>query len=142
MPWLPKRCVVVPVDFSADSLAAVDTALAMVAAPNCLHVIHVLSELGAGEAGIAWGTIDPAFRKEAVEKALHEQFQATRYRGVDFVVDIGDPAHEIADFARSVGAELIVLPSHGRTGIARWLIGSTSERVVRLAHCPVLVLRK
>ena len=37
--------------------------------------------------------------------------------------------------------DLIVLPSHGRSGVQRLLIGSTAERVVRLAHCPVLVLR-
>ena len=39
------------------------------------------------------------------------------------------------------GADLIVMPSHGRSGVKRLLIGSVAERVVRLAHCPVLVLR-
>ena len=47
-----------------------------------------------------------------------------------------------ASFAQEKHAELIVIPSHGRTGITRLLIGSVAERVVRLAHCPVLVLRK
>lgn len=56
-------------------------------------------------------------------------------------VRIGDPGGEIAAFAEELGAELIVLPSHGRTGLRRLLIGSVAERVIRLAHCPVLVLR-
>ena len=50
--------------------------------------------------------------------------------------------HEIADFAQEKKAELIVLPSHGRTGLTRLLLGSVAEKVVRLAHCPVLVLKK
>ena len=56
-------------------------------------------------------------------------------------VEIGDPGHRIADVAAKLGADLIVMPSHGRTGIERMLIGSVAERVLRLAHCPVLVLR-
>ena len=48
----------------------------------------------------------------------------------------------LPELASSEQAELIVLSSHGRTGISRLLIGSVAEKVVRLAHCPVLVLRK
>ena len=49
--------------------------------------------------------------------------------------------HEITTFAEENGAGLIVMPSHGRTGLAHIFIGSTAERVVRFSHCPVLVLR-
>ena len=51
-------------------------------------------------------------------------------------------ADEISHYAQVHGIDLIVLPSHGRTGLARLMIGSVAERVVRLAHCPVLVLRE
>ncbi len=54
----------------------------------------------------------------------------------------GDPGHEIVKLADTLKADLIVMPSHGRTGLAHVLIGSVAERVIRLAHCPVLVLRK
>jgi nucleotide-binding universal stress UspA family protein len=57
-------------------------------------------------------------------------------------VRIGDPGHEIADCAAEIGADLVVISSHGRKGVKRLLIGSVAERVVRLSHCPVLVLRK
>ncbi|HCK41739.1 MAG TPA: hypothetical protein DHW22_08920 [Planctomycetaceae bacterium] len=49
----------------------------------------------------------------------------------------GDPGHNITDYAKEIGAGLIVMPSHGRTRLKRMLIGSVAERVVRLAHCPV-----
>ena len=65
-----------------------------------------------------------------------------KYRGVHTAVLLGEPAHGITDYAQEKGAQLIVVPSHGRTGLTRLLIGSVAERVVRLAHCPVLVLRK
>ena len=52
------------------------------------------------------------------------------------------PATEIAKYAEEHHTDLIVLPSHGRTGLARLMIGSVAERVVRLAHCPVLVIRE
>ena len=56
-------------------------------------------------------------------------------------VEFGDPGNQIVDFAERISAELIVIPSHGRTGIERLLLGSVAERVARLAPCPVLVLR-
>ncbi len=57
-------------------------------------------------------------------------------------VRIGDPLKVILTLAREVGAHLIVLGSHGRTGAKRLLLGSVSERVVREALCPVLVTRE
>ena len=65
----------------------------------------------------------------------------TSFEKVDFQVRFGDPGREIAAFAEKLHAELIVMPSHGRTGLSRSLIGSVAERVVRLAHCPVLILK-
>ena len=86
--------------------------------------------------------------KQRVVRLLHaayvvrERLADAKYSGVQIDVEIGDPGQCIVDFAESVQADLIVTPSHGRTGVKRLLIGSVAERVVRLAHCPVLVLRK
>ena len=60
---------------------------------------------------------------------------------VNLEIEFGDAGYRIADHAKQLNADLIVMPSHGRSGITRLLIGSVAERVVRLAHCPVLVLR-
>ncbi len=54
---------------------------------------------------------------------------------------IGKPAEEILLLASSVGADLVFIGSHGKTGVERYLLGSVSERVVREAKCPVMVVR-
>ncbi len=118
-----------------------DTALELVESPSQVHVIHVLPILTATEPGVIWDTVDDASRKEHAEQALHQRLAGQRYAGIDIVVAIGNPGEEITGFAESGQAELIVMPSHGRTGISRLLIGSVAERVMRLAHCPVLVLK-
>jgi len=53
----------------------------------------------------------------------------------------GEAAAEIVRVAKEKGADLIVLSSHGRTGLGRILFGSTAEAVVRHASCPVLVVK-
>ena len=142
MNYFPKKCVVVPIDFSADSLGAVEVGRALVDSPQHLHVIHVLIDITPLEAGEVWGVMDPQARIEQIEKLLREKLAGPQYQGVHTAVLLGEPAHGIANYAQEKHAELIVIPSHGRTGITRLLIGSVAERVVRLAHCPVLVLRK
>jgi nucleotide-binding universal stress UspA family protein len=142
MAWLPKKSVVVPVDFSDDSFAALDTALQLVGSPSGVHVVHVLPTFEPNDLESIWVTIDPAAREEHTVKALNERLAKQGVNGVSVHVVFGEAGHAIADFAKAQNAELVVLPSHGRTGITRVLIGSTAERVVRLCHCPVLVLRK
>jgi nucleotide-binding universal stress UspA family protein len=142
MAWLPKTHVVVPVDFSDESFVAVDMALELVESPSQVHTLHVLPVLAVTEPGVIWDTIDDQSRREHAEEALRDKLSDEKYSGIDVVIAIGDPGEEIAEFAQSNGAELIVMPSHGRTGVSRLLIGSVAERVVRLSHCPVLVLRR
>ena len=142
MAYFPKRCVVVPIDFSAVSMEALEVGRSLVEAPEHLHVIHVIIDVAPLEAGEVWGVIDPQARVEQVEKLLKEKVLGGSCPGVHTAVLLGEPAHGIANYAQEKNAELIVIPSHGRTGITRLLIGSVAERVVRLAHCPVLVLRK
>ena len=60
---------------------------------------------------------------------------------VEDVIAHGEAAAEIVRVARERGADLIVISSHGRTGLGRILFGSTAESVVRHAHCPVLVVK-
>ena len=52
-----------------------------------------------------------------------------------------NPAVGITDLAKEIGADLIVVATHGRTGVQRMLLGSVAERVVRLSACPVLTVR-
>lgn len=142
MSWCPKNCVVVPIDFSEESFRALDVGLELANEPGRLHIVHVLQDLSPLEAGEVWGVIDPQARIDGARRALQEKLATTRFANVSAEVMLGDPATCIAHYAQDLHADLIVLPSHGRTGLTRLLIGSTAERVVRLAHCPVLVLRK
>jgi nucleotide-binding universal stress UspA family protein len=142
MAWFLKKSVLVPIDFSEESFDALDVGLQLVEDASQVTVMHVLQDLSPLEAGEVWGVIDPQTRLENVTKALRERLKDDKYAKVRVEVLLGDPAHGIANYAQQEKTELIVIPSHGRTGITRLLIGSTAERVVRLAHCPVLVLRK
>ena len=141
MSWFLKNKVVVPVDFSDLSFTAIDTALEMVADPSHVLVVHVLQELSPVEPGELWATIDHETRKRHAANALRERLAKDNHEDVSIMVRIGDPGHEVADVVEKEKVELIVLTSHGRTGLRRFLIGSVAERVIRLAHCPVLVLR-
>ena len=142
MSWWPKQNVVVPVDFSEDSFAALDAALEMTDDPTHVTVVHALGELPVAELGDLWRTINNESREQNVKRTLRERLADKKYENVRIAVVLDDPAHGIAGFAKREKADLIVMPSHGRTGLKRLLIGSVAERVVRLAHCPVLVLRK
>lgn len=141
MGWFPKKRVLAPVDFSDESFAAVDAALELVEAPSDLTVAHVLHDLSPAEPGEMWGTVDNESRTRHAAKALREQLSDDKYHDVQIDILFGDAGHEIAKLAERQQVDLIVIPSHGRTGVKRMLIGSVAERVVRLAHCPVLVLR-
>lgn len=141
MTWLPKSQVVVPVDFSDQSVDAVRVALSLVASPASIHVVHVLPMLTDYEAGVLFNAVDDEARIKHTQQALRDRLSGAEYEGFQPQVLFGDPGYEIANYAEQSGAELIVLPSHGRTGLSRLLIGSVAERVVRLAHCPVLVLK-
>jgi nucleotide-binding universal stress UspA family protein len=142
MSWLPRRAVVVPIDFSDDSLAALETAKELVDDLGHLHVIHVLAIWEPNEPGVIWETVDERSRAEHATEALRKKVAELGLEGVQVVVRFGDAGHEIVDYAEEVKAELIVVSSHGRSGLTRLLIGSTAERIARLAHCPVLMLKK
>jgi len=141
MAWLPKRSVVAPVDFSEQSFLAIDQALQLVAAPPDLHLIHVLPAVIPTDPGVVWTSIDDESRRHHARMALEERLSDPKYKGLQIQIELGDPGHEIAAYAERIKADLVVVSSHGRTGLTRLLIGSVAERVVRLAHCPVLVLK-
>ncbi len=76
------------------------------------------------------------------ERHFEEYLQKLEISGVTTVVRVGNPGLEIADYATQLGADLIVISSHGYHGLKRLLLGSVAERVIRHAECPVLVLRR
>jgi nucleotide-binding universal stress UspA family protein len=141
MKWLPRKTVVVPIDFSDDSFAALGTAAEMVDDVSHLHVIHVLPILEAADPGVIWATVDDDSRREHATAALKQELAARGFDELQIDIRFGDPGHEIARFAKKSEAGLIVVACRGQSALEHLLIGSVAERVVRLAHCPVLVLK-
>lgn len=142
MSWFNGKKILVPLDFSDESRRAVDTALEIAANAADVHVIHVASDLAVSSPEVIWEVHTDEIRSENIKKAFQKEFAADKYRELQFFVAFGDPGHGIADYAEQTATDLIVMPSHGRTGLKRLLIGSVTERVIRLAHCAVLVLRQ
>lgn len=142
MSWLPKKSVVVPIDFSGESKMAVETAVQLVNSPANVHVIHVMFPMDIVAPGVVWGGIDDVDREKAVQEHAQQFLEESNLTGLTVLTRVGDPGTEIAEYAKSINADLIVIPSHGYHGIKRALLGSVAERVIRHAHCPVLVLRR
>jgi nucleotide-binding universal stress UspA family protein len=140
MTALPRQTVLVPVDYSGESQRALAIGCEAVATSGVLHVTHVIPSPPIG-------VVSPTTSsEERARQGLAQLEQFLTQAGVAGCMQMhileGDPGHEIVKLAGALKADLIVMPSHGRTGLAHVLIGSVAERVVRLAHCPVLVLRK
>jgi len=83
-----------------------------------------------------WPEVESSVQSAAVKRLL-----AAGLGEPELFVERGEPYAEIVRRAEAWGATLLVVGSHGRTGLSRMLLGSVAERVVRYAHCPVLVLR-
>ena len=141
MSWLKKKCVVVPIDFSEYSFKAIDVAKAFVEETSNLHLIHVTRPWDEHSIEGTWGQESEAERMQSIENAMQDRIKGTDHKDAHIAVHNGSPAVEVARYAEEVGAELIVMPSHGRTGIKHFALGSIAERVLRRASCPVLVLR-
>jgi nucleotide-binding universal stress UspA family protein len=141
---LSWKRILVPTDFSEQALGALDVALEAVGQPADVTVLHVappLASFAVGDPMVAWTTVDEESREEHILTSLDGHLADPRYKKVQRAVAFGNPADEITGYAQEHQFDAIVLPSHGRTGLARLMIGSVAEHVVRLAHCPVLVLR-
>jgi len=83
-------------------------------------------------------------QKEAVEKYLSNLADELKEKGlkVNAVVKTGQQvAVEIIDFAKEIGADLIIMSTHGRSGITRWVLGSVALKVLTRAETPILLLR-
>lgn len=144
---LHPRTILVPVDFSPRASKALDYGLAFArqfgARLVVLHVVEV-PYIGADMGG----TIDvlpleselSRISTEQLDKLVKERIADTV--AATSVIRTGQPWWEIADAAREHGADLLVLGTHGYTGLKHVLLGSTAERVVRHAPCPVLVVRE
>jgi len=139
--------ILLPTDFSTYSATATQYACELVTRFNAeLHLLHTLETHLTSTPTFAMALDLPKYVSEsraAAEKSLagvvDPQWSAGR-TVVQAVVE-GSPKTEIIRYARTHDIDLIVLATHGRTGLAHVIIGSVAESVVRTAPCPVLTVR-
>lgn len=140
-PPLPYNRILVPVDFSPPSLAALRQAKIIAGGDaKRIEVMHVAEPLH-----ISWRADTTAIQREAHDIARDHLAKCVRDEFGDdaprTTFTTGNAVDRILRHAAKTRAAVIVLGTHGRTGLKRTFIGSVAERVVRYAPCPVLVVR-
>jgi universal stress protein A len=135
------KSVLVATDFSPPSEVALTYGRALARTFGAsLHLLHV-----AENPFLRASFEDPAVIGEAHTRWLEERLTAEDRDGLHAraIVEVsGSPAETIVEYARRSMIDLIVLGTHGRSGMSQLLVGSVAERVVRTAPCPVLTVRR
>jgi nucleotide-binding universal stress UspA family protein len=145
----PFRTILVAADFSERSREAFRVACALADETKTrVFVLHVSERVPVAEQPVAFGELGMPValprsgfaHEEAIGERLRAVYTPNRPIDVSFRVGQGEPAEEILRAAAEVGADLIVMGTHGRGGLRRLLAGSVAEAVLRRAACPVLAL--
>ncbi len=139
--------ILFPTDFSEASLHALPFAVDLSKMFGAkLHMFHVLYDIASASGLYIPHTSVDLMYKEMEANAVKELEQFgwdTRedFKDVEYSVIRGLPYEEILKYVKEKDIDLIVIATHGKTGIDRVLFGSTAQRVVRHASCPVLTVR-
>jgi nucleotide-binding universal stress UspA family protein len=139
------RTILHPTDFSPRSEAAFQLACSLARDHKArLLILHVLERPVIVYTGVMMAPPPPPPTEEE-RQALREQLQKIRPNDASIAVEHrleeGDTATAIIEVAREAGCDLVVMGTHGRTGLGRLLMGSVAELVLRGAACPVLTVR-
>ncbi|MFD1595270.1 universal stress protein [Haloplanus litoreus] len=135
--------ILVPTDGSNASAAAVDHAVSLASQYDArVHALYVVDTGSYGLLEERASVVVDALREEG-KKAVGtvETAAETADLGVETAVVEGTVHRSILDYAEENGVDLIVMGTHGRRGIDRYLLGSVTERIVRSAPIPVLTVR-
>lgn len=132
--------ILCPVDFDSNSVAALRLAKELAQRDNAkLYLFHSIPPTDPLVVSA------PMLAKRTEEEARRElgKIETGELGGVphELLLRVGHPSEEVITVAKDLRADLIVMATHGRTGIPHLVIGSVAERVVREAPCPVLTVR-
>ncbi len=148
--YSPKK-ILVPTDFSQYSDKALQIAVDIASQYNAkIILLHVIDE------NIRQCAVDYCVSNEAIEQLKNESLKASTDKlnktinslkgstkvDISFEVKNGVPAEVLLDEQKKNKFDLIVIASHGKTGILKYLIGSVTDKIVRAAECPVMVIRQ
>jgi nucleotide-binding universal stress UspA family protein len=146
LPVMLPRTILVATDFSEHADAALAYAAELGAHLDAtLHLVHAIKipTMGVPEVGVAYAAMTMESSTQAAQREI--ETLVARYRDrVSLApprLEVGDPRDVIDNIAEVIGADLIVMGTHGRRGLRRVLLGSVAEAIVRTAPCPVLTIR-
>jgi nucleotide-binding universal stress UspA family protein len=141
------KTILFPTDFSNGARAAMDHAISLAKDYNArLILLYVIQDISIAEWYIP-SSISVTDLVEDMQKSAWNEMNkwnsevSAKVKDVEKIVVRGVPFVEIIKTAKNKNADLIVIGTHGRTGIDHMLFGSTAEKVVRKAPCPVLTVR-
>lgn len=140
--------ILVPIDFSDYSKNALKYAVQFAKTFNAkIFLIYVVepmiypADFSMGQVAIPSMDSDLQNRAEEELKNLAKSYSETALQ-IETIIKTGKPFVEINETAKETDADLIIMATHGHTGVEHLLFGSTAEKVVRKAPCPVLTLRE
>ena len=145
---LPVKKIICPTDFSEPSYEALKTAVEMADHFSAeLIVVHVVTPIPFIPIHDDPSSFNlPVYEKEmetSAQKSLDRVFEEKIPKSLNCrtLVMQGDPAPQIVRLADDEAADIIVIATHGLTGWRKFMFGSVTEKVIRLANCPVLSIR-
>ncbi len=137
MPRFKK--ILCPVDFDQNSLQALRLASELAQERKAtLYLLHVVAIPPGPEVALSFGKMEAAARTK-LERLARRKVNGKAHYEVEVMT--GDPGVELVQAANRLRANLIVMATHGRKGLRRFVLGSVAERVVREAPCPVLTVK-
>lgn len=141
------KTIIVPLDGSPVAEQALPLALSLLDTyEGDLHLVQVVTNYLVPPYGLDY-QVGETFRDIALREAheylekVRQQVEGETSRSISIKVIEGLVAENILDFADFQNADVIVMATHGRSGVGRWVFGSIAERVLRGSKCPVLLVR-
>lgn len=141
------RRILIPTDFSEPAKEAQAYAIALAERFDSeLHLMHIVPQvtIPLPDSSSSWTLPDSDQRaqvKEAETRLLQElDSKWAKERGVVQVAKVGYAVEEIVQYAKEKEIDLIVIGTHGHSGLAHFILGSVAEKIVRMANCPVLTV--
>jgi nucleotide-binding universal stress UspA family protein len=148
---IPFRTILVAADFSESSRDAFRVACSLARQDKTrVFVVHVMEQRYVPESPVYVGQQTVQFRAvprdssehDSVKQRLREAYVPDQPLDVQYRMKEGDAAEQILRSSEKLRCDLVVMGTHGRTGLSRLLAGSIAEKVLRNARCPVLALRR
>lgn len=137
--------ILIPIDYSERSGATMSYAVSLAKEYDAkLHLVHVYEPpIAYTDGGFAATVLPPA---DVIDVEAERDRLTAAIPSGDLAVQtqfvIGNPSEELVDYAKAQNVDLIVMGTHGRTGLTRLLMGSVAEGVLRHASCPVLTVKQ